>query len=143
MTLKPHILHVVGHTEAHHAATAEDIIEACKIAQRSIENALDGQPDMTFDPAVQKRKAELISEANITLEAIRSLSGPGQNPFTDPGVLSMAVSSGILDAPQLINNPFACGKVVTRIDKRGACVVIDPENGNMLRESKRIAGLQI
>jgi len=143
MTLRPHILHVVGHTEAHHAATAEDIIEACKIAQRSIENALDGQPDMTFDPAVQERKAELISEANITLEAIRSFSEPGFNPFTDPRSLSKAVTSGILDAPQLMNNPFARGAVVTRIDMRGACVVVDPENGNHISEPERIAGLKI
>ena len=28
MALKPHIIHIVGHTEAHHAATAEDVIEA-------------------------------------------------------------------------------------------------------------------
>jgi hypothetical protein len=46
MALRPHILHVVGHTEAHHAATADDIIDACWMARRSIENALKGQPDM-------------------------------------------------------------------------------------------------
>ena len=47
MALKPHIVHVVGHTEAHHAATAEDVIAACKVARRAIENALAGAPDMT------------------------------------------------------------------------------------------------
>ena len=31
MALNPHIVHVVGHTEAHHAATAEDVIAACKV----------------------------------------------------------------------------------------------------------------
>ncbi len=30
MALRPHIIHIVGHTEADHAATAADIIEACK-----------------------------------------------------------------------------------------------------------------
>ena len=143
MALKPHILHVVGHTEAHHAATAEDIIEACKIAQRAVENALGGQPDMTFDPAVQERKAELISEANITLDTIRSFSYTNFDPFTDPRALSKAVTSGILDAPQLLNNPFAKGAVLTRIDKRGACVVIDPNNGEKMSESNRIAALKI
>ena len=63
MALRPHIVHVVGHTEAHHAATADDVIEACKLARRAIENALHGQPDMTADPVVQQRKRELISEA--------------------------------------------------------------------------------
>ena len=47
MALKPHIVHVVGHTEAHHAATAEDVIAACKVARRAIEDALAGAPDMT------------------------------------------------------------------------------------------------
>src|SRR5690242_3019137 len=56
MALRPHIVHVVGHTEAHHAATAEDVIEACGLARRAIENALRGQPDMTADPTVQRRK---------------------------------------------------------------------------------------
>ena len=44
MALKPHIVHVVGHTEAHHAATAEDVIAACKVARRAIENALPARP---------------------------------------------------------------------------------------------------
>ncbi len=50
MALRPHIVHVVGHTEAHHAATADDVIEACKLARRAIENALAGQPDSAFRP---------------------------------------------------------------------------------------------
>ena len=57
MALKPHIVHVVGHTEAHHAATAEDVIAACRVARRAIENALAGAPDMTVDPRVQARTA--------------------------------------------------------------------------------------
>ena len=40
MALRPHIVHVVGHTEAHHAATAPDVIESCQLARRAIENAL-------------------------------------------------------------------------------------------------------
>ena len=75
MALKPHIVHIVGHTEADHAATAEDILEAGRMARRVIENALAGQPDMTADPSIQARKQELIQEAQLTLEAIRSLSG--------------------------------------------------------------------
>ena len=55
MALKPHIVHVVGHTEAHHAATAEDVIAACKVARRAIEDALAGAPDMRLDPRVQQR----------------------------------------------------------------------------------------
>jgi methylmalonyl-CoA mutase cobalamin-binding subunit len=142
MALKPHIVHVVGHTEAHHAATAEDVIAACKVARRAIENALAGAPDMTLDPRVQARKVELIAEAQITLEAIRRLAGPGvADPLTDPATLARAVTSGILDAPHLRNNPYARGQIVTRIDERGACVAVDPAKGRGLLEEKRIASL--
>ena len=36
MALQPHIIHIVGHTEAHHAATAQDVIEASKQCGRNI-----------------------------------------------------------------------------------------------------------
>ncbi|MGD9381551.1 MAG: cobalamin B12-binding domain-containing protein, partial [Candidatus Thorarchaeota archaeon] len=36
MMLKPHIVHVVGFCESDHAATAEEIIESCKITRRVI-----------------------------------------------------------------------------------------------------------
>ena len=71
MALRPHIVHIVGHTEADHAATGEDVIEAAQMARRAIENALRGAPDMLADPAVQKRIDELVSEAGVTLDAIR------------------------------------------------------------------------
>jgi len=142
MALRPHIVHVVGHTEAHHAATAEDVIASCKLARRAIENALRGQPDMTADPAVQLRKQELLREAQVTLAAIRALAGPDvADPLTDPPTLARAVTSGVLDAPHLRNNPFARGQIVTRIDRRGACLAVDPATGRELPEGERIARL--
>ncbi len=144
MALRPHIVHVVGHTEAHHAATADDVIEACKLARRAIENALRGQPDMTADPLVQRRKEELVREAQVTLEAIRALAGPDvPDPFVDPPALARAVTSGMLDAPHLRNNPYARGAIVTRIDSRGACVAVDPETGRALSEEERLGRLGI
>jgi hypothetical protein len=116
MAVRPHIIHIVGHTEAHHAATADDVIEASRMARRAIENALAGQPDMTQDKAVQERKNELVREARITLQAIRSLNGINQvDALVDAETLGMAVSQGIMDAPQLRSNAFAPGKVETRI----------------------------
>ena len=137
MTLKPHIIHIVGHTEAHHAATADDVIEASQIARRSIENAVRGAPGMTFDPAVQERKEELLAEARVTLEAILGLAAAEvPDPWTDAATLAMAVASGILDAPQLKNNPFARGQVRTHI-VNGMCVAVD-SNGRPLSESDRL-----
>jgi hypothetical protein len=139
MALRPHIVHVVGHTEAHHAATASDVIEACKLARRAIQNALRGQPDMMGAPAVQERKAELMGEAQITLEAIRRLAGPDvADPLTDPATLARSVTSGVLDAPHLRNNAFARGQIATRIDGRGACVTVDPSSARELSEGERI-----
>lgn len=142
MGLKPHIVHVVGYSEADHAATADDVIESCKIARRAIENAVGGQPDLTADPAVKRRCSELVREANVTLDAICALAGPdSSDPLQDPVVLSRAVESGILDAPQLGNNPYARGKIVTEFDDRGACLAIQPDSGQPVSEEDRIASL--
>ena len=144
MALKPHIVHIVGHTEAHHAATADDIIAASAMARRAIDNALHGQPDMTADPVVQARKNELVREAEVTLAGIRSLAdGEVADPLTDPVTLARAVLNGILDAPHLKNNPFARGEIVTRIDPRGACVAVNPETGHALTEEARLAHIGI
>ncbi len=140
MAIKPHIVHIVGHTEADHAATAKDIIEASKLAKRAIDNAMAGQPDMRFDPVVIERTRQLVAEANITIQAIHDLALPGtSDPLTDSEILSRAVSIGILDAPHLRNNPFAQGKIKTRIIT-GASLAID-RNGQSISEEERISHL--
>ncbi|MDO9546955.1 MAG: cobalamin B12-binding domain-containing protein [Pelolinea sp.] len=137
MALRPHIVHVVGHTEAHHAATADDIIDACLMARRVIENALQGQADMLADAKIQERKTELIEEARITLTAIRNCAESGSHDaFTDPVCLAKAVKLGILDAPHLKNNPFAPGTIQTRIIT-GACEAVD-EKGEKTIEADRL-----
>ena len=137
MALRPQIVHVVGYSEADHAATASEVIEACQIARRAIQNALAGQPDMTADPRVQARCAELVQEAQVTLTAIRKLASPGTpDPLIDGETLARAVTSGILDAPHLRNNPYACGHVRTRI-LDGACLAVD-ELGKPISEAERV-----
>lgn len=139
MALQPQIIHVVGYNEAHHAATAEEVIQSCKMARQVIQSALRGQADMSADARIHQRVEELVEQATITLEAIRELApGSVEDPLTDAQTLSKAVKIGILDAPQLKNNPFAVGKSLTRIDHRGACVEIDPESGKPLDELVRV-----
>lgn len=138
MALKPHIVHVVGHSEADHAATAEDVISACKMARRAIENALQGAPDMTGDAHLQARRAALVAEAKITLRAISNLGkNSPADPLTDPATLAAAVTAGILDAPQLRRNPFARGAVLTRVID-GASLAVDP-SGRPIPEAERLA----
>lgn len=140
MALKPHIYHIVGHTEAHHAATADDVIEASRITRRAIENAVRGAPDMTADRAITKRRKELVREAQRLLDAISFLAGSDvHDPLIDAATLARAVTSGLMDAPQLRNNKFGRGEIRTSI-VNGACVAVD-EKGRPVRESKRLTAI--
>jgi hypothetical protein len=138
MQLKPHIVHIVGHTEAHHATTAPELIQACRIADGVISQCLLGLPDMTADVCVQRRKSELLADAALLLGAIAELSPNGRDPFTDPDTLARAVEIGLLDAPHLRGNAAACGKVVTGM-VGGACLAINPGTGAPMPESERTA----
>ena len=137
MQLKPHIVHIVGHTEAHHATTAEELIEACRIADGAISQCLLGLPDMTADPRVQRRKAELLADAAILLDAIRHLAPADCDPFTDADTLAKAVEIGLLDAPHLRGNASGCGKIVTRM-VGGACLAVEPGTGRPVPEAERV-----
>jgi len=137
MALRPEIIHVVGHTEADHAATAADVIEAAGIARRAIANTLRGAPDMSADPSVQRRKQELIAETRVLLGAVRALAAPGvEDPWADAATLAQAVTSGLLDAPQLKNNRFARGRILTQVIN-GTCLAVD-ERGQPLSEENRL-----
>lgn len=138
MAVRPHIIHIVGHTEADHAATGADVIEAAAMARRAIENAM-GQPDLTADPLVRERVGELVDETRLTLDAIRTLAPPAvEDPWTDADTLARAVSAGIMDAPQLGSNPFARGEVRTRLDARGANLAVHPSSFEPLGERARL-----
>jgi methylmalonyl-CoA mutase cobalamin-binding subunit len=138
MTLKPQIIHIVGHTEADHVATGEDVIEAALMAKRAIKNALNDNLEISRDPAIQNRVKDLIADVQLSLQAIRNLAGKGiQDALTDSATLAKAVELGILDAPQLQNNAFAPGLSRTAI-VNGASVEID-DNRKPVQESKRLA----
>jgi hypothetical protein len=137
MQLKPHIVHIVGHTEAHHATTAAELIEACRITDGAISQCLLGSPDMTSDPRVQQRRHELVEQASLLLDAIAQLAPADHSPFTNPDALATAAEIGLLDAPHLRGNAAACGKIVTRM-VGGACVAVDPATGRPLPEDERI-----
>lgn len=140
MALKPHIVHIVGPTEADHAATAAEVIEACALARRAIENSVRGAPQMLTDPLIQNRVDELVMESTVILNAIKDLAEVGvADPWIDPATLAASVSMGIMDAPQLMNNPFARGEIRTSIHK-GACVSVDKHN-NPISETDRLVGL--
>ncbi len=140
MALRPAIVHIVGYTEADHAATAAEVIESSVMAQQVIGTALYGQPEMTADPGVQARAGELVEEAHVLIEAIRRLGADAaEDPLSDPATLARAVQAGLLDAPQLQRNRFARGEIRSRT-VNGAVLAVDAE-GHPLTERQRLKGL--
>ena len=58
--MEPDILHVVTHSEAHHEASADDIIESCEIVKQVCWDFAKGNvPDIWHDPTMVARKLEL------------------------------------------------------------------------------------
>lgn len=140
MALKPHIIHIVGHTEAHHAAEPEDVIAASKIVRRAIQNAMSA-PAMISAPEVQVRKEALIADSRLLLDAIRDLADPDvADPWAHPATLARSVTQGYLDAPQLKNNRYGRGEIRTQI-VNGMCLAVD-EQGRVMSEKERIGKLR-
>ncbi|MFW9943696.1 MAG: hypothetical protein ACFFB7_01745, partial [Candidatus Sifarchaeia archaeon] len=138
MQLKPHIVHVVGFCEADHAATAEEVIESCKIARRVIHDCLLGTPNPLYDKEVVDRKNELVREAKVLIAGIRLLGDESsRNPLVEPATYVEAVKMGVLDAPHLRNNPIALGQLRTKMSN-GACVAVNHDTGEPMDEMSRL-----
>ena len=143
MAMRPDVLHVVAYCEADHAAEPADIVASVRMARHVLELALRGQPDMTLDPEVEQRRRETGAEAQTLLAAIASRAGRDvQDPLSHPPALAASVRLGLLDAPQLRNNPCAPGRSRTRIIG-GACREVHPESGQPIDEEQRIVQLGI
>ncbi len=66
--MQPDILHVVTHSEAHHEASADDIIESCEIVKQVCWDFAKGNvPDIWSDPVVMERIKELKQGAMYNL----------------------------------------------------------------------------
>jgi hypothetical protein len=143
MAVKPDIIHIVGHSEYHHAATAQDIIDGCHVVRGAIALALQGLPNMAEDVRVQARKEELVREAKLLLATIQSLAPAGEaDPLTHAPTLARAVHVGLMDAPHLMGNKEGLGQVAVRFDD-GACRAFDRQTGMVLTEAERQAGLLV
>lgn len=140
LAVRPHIIHVVGFCEGDHAAGADDVIESCEIVKGVLRNAWWGMPDVLHTPVVRDRKRHLMSEAEVTLKAIRDLAKENEDPFVSPRVLAEAIRLGVLDAPHLKGNEYAAGRLVTRVIG-GAVEAVDPDTGKPISESDRLSGL--
>lgn len=140
LQIRPHIIHVVGYCEGDHAALPGEVIESCQIVQGVLKNCLFGLPDHASDGSVQRRRQELLREADLLLSAIRDLGKGSADPLTDPLVLAKAIKIGLLDAPHLKGNPYAAGLLETRAVK-GAIYAWDRKKNRILPEEERISNI--
>lgn len=140
MAIRPHIIHVVGFSEADHAAKPEEVIESCKIVRGVVRSTLHGMVEMAQHPLVRQRKDELVHEALYLLDALKTLYPKSPDPWADPVVLADAIQQGIIDAPHLRGNPHAKGQLETRIID-GKCMAYDSVLGRPLSEAERLEQL--
>lgn len=143
MAIRPHVVHVVGYTEANYHVGPKELTESCRIAQGAIRNALLGLPDPRKDGRIEARRAEVLEDARYLLERIRDVARSDvDDPWTDAPTLARSVKMGILDAPHLLGNPVACGKTITRMID-GASRPVDPATGKPMTERQRLKWLGV
>lgn len=74
--MEPDILHVVTHSEAHHEASADDIIESCEITKQVCWDFIKGNmPQVWNDPAMKSRVQELKQGAMYNVLHVALLGG--------------------------------------------------------------------
>jgi len=141
MNVKPHIIHVVGYSEALHAATPGVIIESCKIVRGVIRSALHGNTEAAYDPRVIERRDELISEARYLIDFIKNeYSHKSADPLADASVIADTIKRGILDAPHIVKRGDYTGILQTRV-KDGKCLAWDSKNECAIDEKTRLEKL--
>ena len=141
MVVKPHIMHVVGYCEADHAATAEEVIESCKIAKGVIRHVLNDEFSINKDAAITARKNELLSETKVLLDFIMEEYKEYDDPLANTEVLCDCVRKGYIDAVHILKNEKYKGDLKTCI-KDGKCLAVNPENGKIMGEAERLLRLK-
>ncbi|MDR1588682.1 MAG: cobalamin-dependent protein [Oscillospiraceae bacterium] len=142
MNIDPHIIHVVGYSEAEYAATPEVVVESCGIVRGVVRSTLFGNADATADRRVTERRAELMREAEYLLGFIDdAYSGVSSDPLGDAAVIADCVKRGILDAPHIVRRDGADAPQTRVID--GKCVAWDPDAGAPVCERERLGRLGI
>jgi hypothetical protein len=137
LAMKPHILHVVGHSEGDHVTLPGELIESCQIIHGVLRNCIEGLPDMSLDPKVTTRKLHLINEARVLLRSLSMLKKSCSDPMADPGVIAQAIKEGLFDTPHFIGNPNLRGDIITGL-VGGAWHAIDHSTGAIIGEEMRL-----
>jgi hypothetical protein len=142
MNIRPHIIHVVGYSEAEYAATPEVVVESCGIVRGVVRSTLSGNADACFDPRVGERRAELLSEAKYLLMFIEDeYASVSADPLADASVIADCVRRGILDAPHIVRREGFTDPLRTRVTD-GKCVAWNAETGAPMNEPERLGRLK-
>lgn len=141
MSVRPHIIHVVGFCEADHAASAKEVIESCNIVKGVIKHTLGENFAIESAPEIVNRKNHLINEAKYILTYIYDKYEYRTEPLLDANILADIVKLGILDAVHIVRGKKFNGNLHTAFHN-GACDAIDSITHEVLSEQKRLAGLE-
>lgn len=140
LSMKPHILHVVGFSEGDHATFPGELIESCQIVHGVIRNSLNGLPDVWSDDSILSRKAELVYEAKVLMESLNYLGADCDDPKAEPYIIATAIKEGFLDTPHFKGNPHLCGDIITGL-VNGAWYAINPSTGEPIDEESRLSDI--
>ena len=140
LSMKPHILHVVGYSEGDHATFPGELIESCQIVHGVVRNSLNGLPDVWSDEKILSRKSELIKEAKVLIESLGYLGADFDDPKSEPCVIASAIKEGFLDTPHFKGNPHLCGDIITGL-VNGAWYAINPTTSETIDEESRLIGI--
>lgn len=141
MAIAPHIIHVVGYSEAEHAASPEVVIESSKIVRGVIRSVMHGSPDLSQDKEVQARREELLNEAKTLVTFIKEFYKEYKDPLANSNVIADAIKRGIIDAPHIVKNERYIGVLKTAMID-GKCLAVDENTNEAISEQERFAVLK-
>lgn len=169
MMVSPHIIHVVSHCEADHAATVEDIVDSSKLVRRCVRTFREYELELKRhlrDPIVVERREFLVKEARFLLRRIarlgqRSRGAPDRRrqrvngttlprlvpDLADASALVEALRRGHMAAPGIFHPAYPAGrKLTTRPTRNGFIDCLDPraaEREDVMREEVRLSFLGV
>ncbi|MBQ9480052.1 MAG: hypothetical protein IJU71_10930, partial [Selenomonadaceae bacterium] len=126
MLINPSMLHLVSYCEAHHVATADDVIESSKILRRAVRLFKGNEFDIrrSVDVGiVHDRAAHLFSEAMFVIDALTDMPNVPRSELykvlSKPDVLIRAVKQRYLTAPGINCVKYADHDIITKAGRYG------------------------
>ncbi|MBN1147511.1 MAG: glutamate mutase L [Anaerolineales bacterium] len=88
--MRPDILHVVTHSEAHHEASADDIIESCEIVKQVCWDFAKGHAPKIWDDPVMKRRIKELKQGAMYNVLHAAILGGYDGPIRPENFFSWA-----------------------------------------------------